>query len=99
MCVCVCVCVCVCRSPLNVVHVGLEQLVSIIKSTDPAAPYISIDRSNADFILQMFYSSESAINILNDMLQYEHIEAGRNNNAYIHTYIHTYANFVVVVWK
>jgi hypothetical protein len=37
----------------------------------------------------MFYSSESAINILNDMLQYEHIEAGRNNNAYIHSYIHT----------
>ena len=74
---------CARRSPLNVVHVGLELLVSIIKSTDPAMPYIRIDRSNADFILQMFYSSESAINILNDMLQYEHIEAGNNNNMYV----------------
>ena len=64
------------RSPLNVVHVGLEMLVSLVNSADPTSPVISIDRSTADFILQMFFSSESAINILNDLLQYEHIEAG-----------------------
>jgi hypothetical protein len=66
----------VCSSPLNVVHVGLEMLVSLIHKADPASPTVSIDRSTADFILQMFFSSESAINILNDLLQYEHIEAG-----------------------
>ena len=64
------------RSPLNVVHVGLEMLVSLINSADPTSPFISIDRGTADFIIQMFFSSESAINILNDLLQYEHIEAG-----------------------
>ena len=64
------------RSPLNVVHVGLEMLVSLINRADPTSPFISIDRDTADFIIQMFFSSESAINILNDLLQYEHIEAG-----------------------
>eukprot|EP01035_Chromulina_nebulosa_P069343 gene69343-biopygen24678 len=63
-------------SPLNVVHVGLEMLVSLINSADLTSPFISIDRDTADFIKQMFFSSESAINILNDLLQYEHIEAG-----------------------
>jgi hypothetical protein len=62
---------------LNVVHVGLEMLVSLIKSADPTSPFIFIDRSTTDFIIQMFFSSESAINILNDLLQYEHMEAGR----------------------
>ena len=62
---------------MNVVHVGLEMLVSLIKSADPTSPFISIDRSTLDFIKQMFLCSESAINILNDLLQYEHIEAGR----------------------
>ena len=64
------------RSPLNVVHVGLEMLVALIKSADPTSPFVPIDRGTADFIIQMFFSSESAINILNDLLQYEHIEAG-----------------------
>ena len=58
------------------VHVGLEMLVSIINSAGPSSQFIPIDRSTADFIIQMFFSSESAINILNDLLQYEHIEAG-----------------------
>jgi hypothetical protein len=47
-----------------------------VKAADPTAPFISIDRSTADFIFQMFFASESAINILNDLLQYEHMEAG-----------------------
>ena len=37
---------------------------------------VSIERSTADFIQHMFAASESAINILNDLLQYEHMEAG-----------------------
>lgn len=64
------------RSPLNVVHVGLEMLLTEIRKSDPASPFVSIDRSTADFIVHMFTSSESAINILNDLLQYEHMEAG-----------------------
>eukprot|EP01036_Dinobryon_divergens_P061853 gene61853-biopygen30372 len=64
------------RSPLNVVHVGLEMLVSLIDSAATTSSAIIIDSSTADFIRQMFFSSESAINILNDLLQYEHIEAG-----------------------
>jgi len=47
-----------------------------VKAANPTAPFISIDRSTADFIFQMFFASESAINILNDLLQYEHMEAG-----------------------
>lgn len=64
------------------VHVGLEMLVSLIDSADPTSPVITIDRSTADFIKQMFFSSESSINILNDLLQYEHIEAGTNFNTF-----------------
>ena len=64
------------RSPLNIVHAGLDLLLLTIKAADPAAPFVPIDRSTADFIFQMFFASESAINILNDLLQYEHIEAG-----------------------
>ena len=67
------------RSPLNVVHVGLEMLLSVINNSDPASPVVTIDRSTADFIKDMFFSSESAINLLNDLLQYEHIEAGYNH--------------------
>ena len=59
------------------VHVGLEMLVSQINRADPTSPFIPIDRSTADFIKDMFFSSKSAIHILNDLLQYEHIEAGR----------------------
>ena len=65
------------------VHVGLEMLVSLINSADPTSPFISIDRGTADFIIQMFFSSESAINILNDLLQYEHIEAGSKIVSYV----------------
>jgi signal transduction histidine kinase len=71
------------RSPLNVVHVGLEMLLTVINNSDPTSPVITIDRSTADFIKDMFFSSESAINLLNDLLQYEHIEAGKNPTTYV----------------
>lgn len=62
---------------MNIVHAGLDLLLLTIKAADPAAPFVPIDRSTTDFIFfQMFFASESAINTLNDLLQYEHIEAG-----------------------
>ena len=64
------------RSPLNVVHAGLDLLLAEVRSEDPTSPHVPIQRSTADFIVHMFTSSESAINILNDLLQYEHMEAG-----------------------
>ena len=64
------------RSPLNVVHAGLELLLLEIARADPTSMVVSIERSTADFIQNMFSASESAINILNDLLQYEHMEAG-----------------------
>ena len=64
------------RSPLNVVHAGLELLLLEIARVDPTSMVVSIERSTADFIQNMFAASESAINILNDLLQYEHMEAG-----------------------
>eukprot|EP01036_Dinobryon_divergens_P034732 gene34732-44919_t len=52
------------------------MLLTEIRKSDPASPFVSIERRTADFIVHMFTSSESAINILNDLLQYEHMEAG-----------------------
>ena len=77
------------RSPLNVVHAGLDLLLAEVRSADPASPYVPITRSTADFIVHMFTSSESAINILNDLLQYEHMEAGTES-------VHVHAVPVVV---
>jgi hypothetical protein len=51
---------------LTVVHIGLELLVSLIKKADPIGPVI-IDRSTAELIEQMLFSSNSAIYILNDL--------------------------------
>ena len=58
------------------VHAGLDLLMSQIQAADPESLFVSIERSTADLIRHMFSSSESAINILNDLLQYEHMEAG-----------------------
>ena len=61
---------------MNVVHAGLELLLLEIKRGDPNSLMVSIERSTADFIQQMFSASESAIDILNNLLQYEDFEAG-----------------------
>ena len=57
-------------------HAGLDLLLTEVRSADPASPYVATQRSTADFIVHMFASSESAIHILNELLQYEHMEAG-----------------------
>lgn len=61
------------RSPLNVVHAGLDILRSEMGdalSTGPGAKFIS------DLVEDIFQSSQSAIEVLNDLLSYEHIDAG-----------------------
>ena len=64
------------RSPLNVVHAGLDLLISEIKEADPEAAMVPISRSTVDLIQHIFSSSESAIELLNDLLHYEQIDAG-----------------------
>mmetsp|Transcript_17069 Transcript_17069/g.23459 ORF Transcript_17069/g.23459 Transcript_17069/m.23459 type:complete len:922 (+) Transcript_17069:41-2806(+) len=58
------------RSPLNVVHAGLDLLRSELQSV------ASLSRSTLELVEDIFTSSESAINILNDLLSYEYIDAG-----------------------
>ena len=58
------------------VHAGLDLLMSEIKDADPQAATVPISRSTVELIHQIFSSSESAIEILNDLLQYEQMEAG-----------------------
>ena len=57
------------RSPLNVVHAGLELLrVDLATAGAPA--------SCLNLLQDIFFASSAAIDILNDMLQYEHIDSG-----------------------
>eukprot|EP00597_Dinobryon_sp_UTEXLB2267_P019082 CAMPEP_0201105420 /NCGR_PEP_ID=MMETSP0812-20130820/45790_1 /ASSEMBLY_ACC=CAM_ASM_000668 /TAXON_ID=98059 /ORGANISM="Dinobryon sp., Strain UTEXLB2267" /LENGTH=1046 /DNA_ID=CAMNT_0047365263 /DNA_START=202 /DNA_END=3342 /DNA_ORIENTATION=+ len=64
------------RSPLNVVHAGLDLLMSEIKEVDTNEDFVPISRSTMELIQHIFSSSESAIDILNDLLHYEQIDAG-----------------------
>lgn len=69
------------RSPLNVVHAGLDIL------RDELRDYIAVETatqgnsSNQKGLLglveDMFAASDSAITILNDLLNYENMDAGR----------------------
>ena len=63
---------------MNVVHGGLDLLMSEIKEADPNAAFVPISRSTVELIQHIFSSSESAIDILNDLLHYEQIDAGRS---------------------
>ena len=57
------------RSPLNVVHAGLELLQADLI----VAGALSSTRS---LLKDIYFASSAAIDILNDMLQYEHIDSG-----------------------
>ena len=57
-------------------HAGLDLLMAEIKEADPEAATVPISRSTVELILQIFSSSESAIELLNDLLDYEQIDAG-----------------------
>eukprot|EP01035_Chromulina_nebulosa_P032824 gene32824-biopygen21207 len=63
------------RSPLNIVHAGLDIMLSEI-DTNSGAPVVFISPETAKMVRNMFVASETAIQILNDLLQYEHIDAG-----------------------
>jgi len=80
------------RSPLNVVHAGLDilrdelrQLQAMENSTD----LTSILNSSKCFdkikelVEDIFAASDSAINILNDLLDYEHMDAGWSEVGYL----------------
>eukprot|EP01035_Chromulina_nebulosa_P069426 gene69426-biopygen32181 len=56
------------RSPLNVVHAGLELLRADLAAATGTLP------STLTLLQDIFFASSAAIEILNDMLQYEHIE-------------------------
>ena len=57
------------RSPLNVVHAGLE----LLRADLAAAGALS---STLNQLQDIYIASSAAIDILNDMLQYEHIDSG-----------------------
>ena len=52
------------------VHAGLDLLRSELQAIS------SLPRSTLELVEDIFTSSESAINILNDLLSYEYIDAG-----------------------
>jgi len=57
------------RSPLNVVHAGLELLRVDLETAGAPASCLNL-------LQDIFFASSAAIDILNDMLQYEHIDSG-----------------------
>lgn len=59
------------RSPMNVVSAGLELLRQEIAELNTSAPTID------ELLLDITDSSETAINILNDLLHYENMDAGK----------------------
>eukprot|EP01035_Chromulina_nebulosa_P026870 gene26870-biopygen17255 len=63
------------RSPLNIVHAGLDIVRSEIEANS-GGPVVFISPETAKMIRNMFSASETAIQILNDLLHYEHIDAG-----------------------
>eukprot|EP01035_Chromulina_nebulosa_P069246 gene69246-biopygen5676 len=63
------------RSPLNIVHAGLDILQSEIDANS-GAPVVFISPETAKMVRNMFAASETAIYILNDLLHYEHMDAG-----------------------
>ena len=57
------------RSPLNVVHAGLELLRAEIEAAGVA-------QSVLDLLKDIYFASDTAIEILNEMLQFEHMDSG-----------------------
>ena len=57
------------RSPMNVVHAGLELLRTELEATGAF-------RSVLELLQDIYFASETAIEILNEMLQFEHMDSG-----------------------
>lgn len=62
------------RSPLNVVHAGLDILRAELEGG--SVMLNQINASTMELIEDIFAASETAISILNDLLHYEHMDAG-----------------------
>lgn len=58
-------------------HAGLDLVRSELEGHDESASVVVISPETVKMIGQIFVASESAIEILNDLLNYEHIDAGR----------------------
>mmetsp|Transcript_7422 Transcript_7422/g.11064 ORF Transcript_7422/g.11064 Transcript_7422/m.11064 type:complete len:551 (-) Transcript_7422:274-1926(-) len=61
------------RSPLNVVHAGLDLLRTELKEM---LMHVTAIGDTMELVEDIFAASGSAISILNDLLNYEHIDAG-----------------------
>lgn len=59
---------------MNVVHAGLDILRGELKA--PAFLALPSLKEIVELVEDIFISSESAINLLSDLLNYEHIDAG-----------------------
>ena len=57
------------RSPLNVVHAGLELLRADLAAAGVLPSFVGL-------LQDIYFASSAAIEILNEMLQYEHIDSG-----------------------
>lgn len=62
------------RSPLNVVHAGLELVLMDLKRADEELG--DRLRDAVELVEDIFAASDSAITILNDLLNYEHLDSG-----------------------
>jgi hypothetical protein len=86
------------RSPLNVVHAGLDivrsdveaQSLNLGASGVPSAGRVHISAETAEMIEQIFAASSTAIEILDDLLVYEHIDSGNWDviTSLFHMFIH-----------
>ena len=65
------------RSPLNIVHAGLDIIRADMRPMDEGSSLVVVSTENAEMIEQIFTASQTAIDILDDLLQYEHIDSGR----------------------
>ena len=57
------------------VHAGLDILKAKVKAPNKAGKVV-IDRDTIELIDQIFSSSGTSIEILNDLLVYEHMDSG-----------------------
>ena len=64
---------------MNIVHAGLDIVRAEMKPVDGSS-MVSITAETAEMIEQIYSASETAINILNDLLHYEHMDSGNIDN-------------------
>ena len=65
------------RSPLNIVHAGLDIILSEVKTNQVNwSSSVVISSESAEMLEHIYSASQATIDILNDLLQYEHIDSG-----------------------